>query len=356
MTKKNILFITFNNIDKPKSGGEQCSLQNYLALREYGNVDVYKIAHQSKFKSFLSIFNFFFPPVSLFNLKEIKSLLKNKQYDILFFDNSLLGRLVKFISKNYKSSNIVFFHNVEYDYVSVRFGKNILKYPYRLLAKINERYSIRYTNHIICLSVRDDLRIYELYRKKCNYIFPITFIDTVKNNNIQLEKEYNNNEIVCLFVGSFIKPNYDGIRWFVDNVLDHLNVKLVIVGKGFELVRSEFEKPNIDLIGTVDDISEYYLMADIIISPIFSGCGMKVKVAEALMYGKNIFGTTEAFSGYEIDYEKVGGLCNSADEFIEKINNYPGFRTKYNIYSRRFFIQKFSHSSLIINYDFLNKI
>lgn len=354
--KKKILFITFNNINQPKSGGEQCSFQNYLALNEYGNVDVYQITHQSKFNSFLSVFNLFFPPVSIVNFKEINKLLKNKQYEIIFFDHSLLGILVKYFTKKYRISSIVFFHNVEFDYISVRFGKNILKYPYKLLAKINEKYSVKYSNYSICLSERDNNRIFKLYEKKCDYIFPITFIDTVKINNIQLGQEYINHQKVCLFVGSFIKPNYFGIKWFIDNVLDHLNVKLVIVGKGFESVRSEFQNPNIEVIGTVDDITNYYLTSDFVISPIFTGGGMKVKVAEALMYGKNIFGTTEAFSGYELDYDKVGGLCNSSKEFIEKINNYLSSETKYNNYSRDIFIKQFSHSSLISNYNFLSKI
>jgi hypothetical protein len=36
---------------------------------------------------------------------------------------------------------------------------------------------------------------------------------------------------------------------------------------------------------------------------------MKVKTCESLMFGKNIFATTEAFEGYELDYDKVGALC-----------------------------------------------
>ncbi len=41
-------------------------------------------------------------------------------------------------------------------------------------------------------------------------------------------------------------------------------------------------------------------MLDYIISPIFVGGGMKVKTCEALMYGKNIIGTSESFEGYDI--------------------------------------------------------
>lgn len=29
------------------------------------------------------------------------------------------------------------------------------------------------------------------------------------------------------------------------------------------------------------------------------------------MYGKPIFGTHEAFAGYDLNFEKIGGLCNN---------------------------------------------
>ena len=58
-----------------------------------------------------------------------------------------------------------------------------------------------------------------------------------------------------------------------------------------------------------------------VIMPIFLGSGMKVKTTEALMYGKAIIATDEALTGYSID--GIDGIykCNSAEEFIDAINN-----------------------------------
>ena len=75
--------------------------------------------------------------------------------------------------------------------------------------------------------------------------------------------------------------------------------------------------------------------------PIFSGSGMKVKTAEALMYGKFLIGTKEAFEGYEID-EKIGILCNNANDFIKNINKYSQQNLIYNAPSRTLFIDKYS--------------
>lgn len=46
---------------------------------------------------------------------------------------------------------------------------------------------------------------------------------------------------------------------------------------------------------------------------------MKIKTCEGLMFGKNILGTSKAFEGYDLNYCKVGAVCNTKEEFIESI-------------------------------------
>ena len=74
------------------------------------------------------------------------------------------------------------------------------------------------------------------------------------------------------------------------------------------------------MIGTVDDLAPYYYEADCVVIPIFYGDGMKVKTAEAMMYGKRILATKEALEGYV--YQGVKGInrCETAIEFIEEIS------------------------------------
>ena len=81
--------------------------------------------------------------------------------------------------------------------------------------------------------------------------------------------------------------------------------------------------------------------------PIFTGSGMKVKTCESLMHGKNIIGTTEAFEGYDVDIKKVGGECNTAEEFIALLNDFAkNPRPKFNEYSRKIFIEKYSENAV----------
>ena len=74
---------------------------------------------------------------------------------------------------------------------------------------------------------------------------------------------------------------------------------------------------------------------------------MKVKTCESLMYGKNIIGTDEAFEGYDVDYKQVGGLCNTAQEYIDCLKRFEeNPRPRFNAYSRKVYLEKYSYSSI----------
>lgn len=96
---------------------------------------------------------------------------------------------------------------------------------------------------------------------------------------------------------------------------------------------------NIEIHGFIENLQTFYSEANAVVMPIKIGTGMKVKVAEALMFGKSIIGTPIAFEGYEFDKE-IAKLCNSEKEFIDFLNNHQV--PKYNNKSRKLFLEKYS--------------
>lgn len=91
-------------------------------------------------------------------------------------------------------------------------------------------------------------------------------------------------------------------------------------------------------------MDELYVNASAVICPIFSGSGMKTKTIEALRYGKNVYGTTEAFEGIEVDFNRVGGLCNTAEEYIAGLSGMK--RNTFNEYSYEVFMKKYSEAAV----------
>lgn len=130
------------------------------------------------------------------------------------------------------------------------------------------------------------------------------------------------------FIGSNSAPNVDGLVWFVDEVLPLVaaeipKVKFLIQGnvnRG-KIVKSAIErsrfKKNIVQQGFVESLASVYNLSNLMVCPIRYGTGMKIKVVEAMAYGKAIVGTSVAFEGIDNSF----GLTpqDSADGFAQQV-------------------------------------
>lgn len=358
---KKLLFISASNFDNLNSGGGKGSLRNYKLIKKFFDIDLIYLSRdfskidnkivlsstKNKIHTAISELCLRSSYLSLSSEKKILEIVKKRNYIFIFLDSSNYGRLAKKIKKiNSEIKIFSFFHNIECDYVKaiIKTEKAVLKYLnyIKLRSSVyNEKLAIKYSDYLITLNSRDTRRLYEMYGGKSDLELPITFEDRYFKD-INIKNSLNEKEYI-LFVGSLFFANYHGIKWFIENVVPFINKKLLIVGKDFETKKLELERENVEVIGSVDDLTPYYLNASCMIMPIFEGAGMKVKTAEALMYGKTIYGTTEAFEGYEIEHDKVGGLCNTKEEFIKKINSDQNI--KFNEYSRKIFLEKYSFES-----------
>lgn len=362
------IMITPDIGNRIQQGGEYVNKRNYFLLKRCcDKLDLFlvedeKIKYPRKLKTLYDIIfykNFY--GMTKRKKKKLLDLIKINNYDVCFLSSSLGGSIVYDIKKIFTDIKIVvFFHNVEYNFYlqlaeQTGFYKKILAFN----AKKNEEMAVKYADKIISLNKRDAIDIKNLYNRDVDFILPITFEDKYKEVvNFNYNKK-NNEKKILLFVGSDFYANFHGINWFIENVLDSLdNIILYVVGKGTETWREKFENVNnLNIVGSVDDLGKYYALADAVVSPIFLGSGMKTKTAEALMYGKYIFGTKEAFEGYDVDFSKTGGVCQSKEDFIEKINNhFKMTNNNYNEYSRNIFLEKYDTNKWItIMKKFLNK-
>ncbi|WP_337271422.1 glycosyltransferase [Oryzifoliimicrobium ureilyticus] len=75
--------------------------------------------------------------------------------------------------------------------------------------------------------------------------------------------------------------------------------------------------PGIDILGYVDSLEEFYANVDIIVAPMLMGTGLKLKVIEALAFGKPVLGTAIGFEGFN----PVSGdhRLKSIDEIVERV-------------------------------------
>lgn len=334
-----ILYIGDQIIGNPKDGGDAVKKRNRDMLSKIcDKVDVIEIPKIGYIKHFINV-------LLLRNYGHTKALWEkiqdsiNRKYDYVFIDGSSNGIYVKKLGK-LSQRTIVFCHNVEYEYYKTKYhaNKNLLNFILKRYVKYNERQAVQNAYKLVTLNSRDDECFLKYYDRKGDYKLPITF----GKASFHIGKEKCEGKFI-LFVGSNFCSNNEGICWFIKNVSPHIKIKTHIVGSCCNAIEEYLDinqYPNIQLLGFVNDLDKEYREAAAVICPIFTGSGMKTKTIEALRYGKNIIGTSEAFMGVECDYSKIGGLCNTADEFIEAINHMKN--DTFNDYSMNVFNLNYS--------------
>jgi glycosyltransferase involved in cell wall biosynthesis len=243
----------------------------------------------------------------------------------VFVDGSSLGHVVAPIKRAFPHVRVVtFFHNVEARFFlgAVRAKRTVLSL--RLLAAnyAAERNAVRHSDAIICLSARDSAGLSRVYGRGADYISPIAIEDALPSPH---SAALPGRERYLLFVGGAFYANRRGIEWFLREVAPRSPLPTMIVGQGMEALRAEFgASANIRIIGAVDDLAHCYASAWCAVAPIFEGSGMKTKVAEALMFGKRIIGTSEAFSGYAPAVAAAGWQAEDAAGFLAAIRDAAG--------------------------------
>lgn len=347
------LFILFKDYSKTHDGGSQANMRNLGVARELlgdANVDCYYIHDINRKRSPLAmaysalLFSFgFFNGLTPRKLEKIGAL--SIQYDYVFITNSVLGLVAKYLkSHGYSGKIISFFHNVEGIYYESRVSKH---FPFRSIivgcAARNDCYALEHSDTVVGLCKRDHNTLKKLYGKGFDAIAPISFADACAECHFDKDV-MTESRPRCTFIGSNFPANAEGVLWFVENVLPHVDVDFTVVGQNMDKLKEAHKcLKDIEVCSNVPDLAPYFAEADFMVFPIFDGSGMKVKTCEALMYGKNILGTSETFEGYDVEPGRCGRLCNTAEDYVEAIRDLAAHPVKrFNEYSRQTFLCKYS--------------
>lgn len=266
----------------------------------------------------------------------------------VFIDQSVYGQALADIKSNYENiKTAILFHNLEKHYYLQRIlhlGRLHNAFLVPAVAKA-EKAAVKRADCIISVSARDAAKIQAVYGRTPDMILLPPIQDRFAGSKPSDMPIRSLSEFTMLFAGSAFPPNLKGIRWFIRNVMPNLQGKLIIVGHGFEEYQHELTRENVRVIGSVEDLTPWYAMAHCIVSPIFWGQGIKVKTAEAYMYGKTVVGTEEAFAGY--DYRRAGSiLVKTRSDFIKAIrtlgNQAQISASLYNEQARRYYEEEIS--------------
>ncbi len=125
-----------------------------------------------------------------------------------------------------------------------------------------------------------------------------------------------------LFVGSNTAPNTHGLAWFLEHVWPSIRrerpaTKLDVLGSVCRSLPASIARDGVIAHGVVPDLSDFYTKAGIVISPLKFGSGLKIKLVEAMAYGKASVVTTTTLQGVEEICRSAVALADCADTFAQ---------------------------------------
>lgn len=302
--EENVIYIDFNFSMPPKNE------KNYICYGKYsGRVERLKRVIQ---RNTMIINNEI--------INNLCNIVKDENIDIIFSEESTLGAFYKQVKKTKKDVKIItFYHDIGADlFRQWRKQPGLLNKIENSLSIYQEKMCVKYGDYNWVFHQADFNKFNKFYGFDPDVMIPLASPVPAAIKQIQDKEDIQSDKVKkLLFVGSSYYPNVIGIRWFVKNVLSELdkNIQLIIVGRGLEFLKKEFQDSRVNVVGTVETPVPYYLDADIFIAPLFDGGGMKVKSIEAISYGKCFVGTEESLHGFWEEFSD-----SVRNKFIYKVN------------------------------------
>lgn len=166
----------------------------------------------------------------------------------------------------------------------------------------------------------------------------------------------NNNVFPLFFIGSFDwMPNLQGMKWFMEMILPKLSaafpeLKIHVAGKKIPPDIYQYKSSVLHIAGEVPDAKEFMLNHGVMIVPIISGSGIRIKILEAMALGKCVIATSVAAEGLGLTNGKNILIADDADGFIHQIQMCLTNKELVNTIARNAFAfakEKYSNREII---------
>lgn len=247
-----------------------------------------------------------------FLANEIRHMMRTAHYDLMFLDHSQ-----SFIyGKDYPEvPKILMSHDVIY--------QRVLRSSGRLLSSwchMTEKSYVNMRNsHVFSFSTKDKQIIDKEYcinsHVTCGNIDDIVY-DTIPTHKSE----------TFIFFGQWVrKDNYEGLEWFIKNVYPQTptNMTFKIIGRGLpQQLHTLIKATNrMQYCGFVDNPYQEIANSKAVLSPLFSGAGVKFKVLESIACGTPVIGSEIAFEGIPQEYSSFMQLAHTPQEYIHKMQD-----------------------------------
>lgn len=259
--------------------------------------------------------------------EKLVSILKKEKFDIIQLETLYLAPYVKAIRQHSDARIVMRAHNVEHEIwerITKNTGSRLRKWYLQYLTRQLKQYEIDQFpsyDYLVTLTERDLHQFKAKGYKNGASAAPIGFDPSL----YPVVPAQSGVRMSLCFIGSLDwMPNREGLEWFLQQCWPLIHAKwpqisFHVAGRNTPIDLLERKLPNVTIHGEIADATEFISRHDVMIVPLFSGSGMRVKIVEGMVMGKVVITTSVGKEGIPGENKTDFLVANDAHEFIEAL-------------------------------------
>ena len=253
-------------------------------------------------------------------------LLQEKKFDIVQLEGLYVCPYIPVIRKFSDARIIYRAHNVEYEIWerTVALSSGLRRWYIQNLAERIRSFEESWLNEydlLVPITPRDGQKLNQLGNNRLLHVSPTGIDSSI------LIPDGTNPEYPSLFhIGSLEwSPNQEGLMWFLKNCWPRLNhqfpeLKFYVAGRNApSWLIDKLTQPGVIYEGEVADAYSYMNSKAILVVPLFSGSGMRIKIIEAMALGKAIVSTSIGAEGIGVENGKNILIADNKESFTAAV-------------------------------------
>jgi glycosyltransferase involved in cell wall biosynthesis len=259
--------------------------------------------------------------------RELVQILNENQFDLIQLEGLYLCPYIPLIRSHSKALIAYRAHNVEHEIWerTAKVTPGFKRFYLQLLAKRIKQFEHGYINSydvLVPITDRDGDILDAMGNRKPRHTSQ-TGIDLGS-----LVPKAENLEYPSVFhIGALDwAPNQEGLLWFLDRCwikLQHKypELKLYLAGRNApDWLKTRIQHKNVVFMGEIEDAYAFMNSKAIMVVPLLSGSGMRVKIIEGLALGKAIVSTSIGAEGIAVENRKQIIIADDVEPFIDAIS------------------------------------
>jgi len=259
---------------------------------------------------------------------ELQKVLLENNFDIIQLEGLYVCPYIPLIRKHSKAKIIYRAHNIEHEIWSrtAIMAHGFEKWYLNNLSKRIKSFEIQIMNKydlLVPITSRDGKILNKLGNTK-----PLHVSQTGIDSSVLIPNSKNLKHPTLFHIGSLEwSPNQEGLIWFFDNCWDLIREKypdlqFFIAGRNApQWFQKMMNLPNVVFKGEVADAYEFINSKSIMVVPLFSGSGMRIKIIEGMALGKPIVTTQVGTEGISTTSGVNIVVTNGVEGFVQSISD-----------------------------------